>query len=51
MRPKALPGEFVSDQLRADCTRFLDEVRTTIDRRQEAAEHSGWVPRSGRPPR
>jgi hypothetical protein len=38
------PGEFVSDQLRDDCARFLDELRTQIHRREEPPQRSGWVP-------
>jgi hypothetical protein len=38
------PGEFVSDELRDDCARFLDELRTQIHRRGEPVEHAGWVP-------
>jgi len=37
----------VSDRLRDDCARFLDDLRTTIDRRHElpAENRTGWVPR------
>ena len=35
-RPDALPGHFVSDEHRSDCARFLDEVRSLIDRREAA---------------
>jgi hypothetical protein len=38
------PGEFVSEELRADCARFLDELRALIERRDEASERAGWVP-------
>jgi hypothetical protein len=43
----AIPGEFVSDQLRDDCARFLDDLRTTIDRRRETPpeRRADWVPR------
>ncbi len=34
--PGAVPGHFVSDEHRSDCARFLDEVRSRIDRRREA---------------
>jgi hypothetical protein len=34
--PETLPGYFVSDQHRSDCARFLDEVRSRIDRRRAA---------------
>jgi hypothetical protein len=29
-----LPGEFVSDELRNDCARFLDELRRLVERRK-----------------
>ena len=32
----ALPGHFVSDEHHSDCARFLDEVRSRIERRREA---------------
>jgi hypothetical protein len=35
--PEALPGHFVSDEHRSDCARFLEEMRSRIDRRREAA--------------
>jgi hypothetical protein len=38
------PGEFVSDELRDACARFLDEVRTQIHRREEPREADDWVP-------
>jgi len=43
------PGEFVSEDLRADCTRFLEDLRALVGRRAEspAAEY-GWVPGPGR---
>jgi hypothetical protein len=34
--PDPLPGHFVSDQHRSDCARFLDEVRSMVNRRREA---------------
>ena len=34
--PGTVPGHFVSDEHRSDCARFLDEVRSRIDRRREA---------------
>jgi hypothetical protein len=41
-----LPGEFVSEELRADCARFLEELRTMIHRRCEAeVEVADWAPR------
>ena len=33
-----LPGEFVSEDLRADCARFLEELRVVISRRSEVSE-------------
>jgi len=42
------PGEFVSDELRADCARFLDELRTQIHRRGELSEEADWVPAASR---
>jgi len=33
-RPE-LPGEFVSDDLRADCSRFLEEIRTLVGHRAQ----------------
>jgi hypothetical protein len=33
--PDALPGHFVSDEHRSDCARFLDEVRSMVDRRRQ----------------
>ena len=44
LRDPEPPGEFVSEELRADCARFLDELRNQLDRRAEPAEASGWVP-------
>jgi hypothetical protein len=37
----------VSERLRDDCARFLDDLRSTIDRRHEspAEKPTGWVPR------
>jgi hypothetical protein len=40
--PEQLPGEFVSEDLRADCARFLEELRAVISRRSEASE-GPWV--------
>jgi hypothetical protein len=34
--PTAPPGEFVSDQHEADCSRFLAEVKETVRHRSEA---------------
>ena len=40
-----LPGEFVSEDLRADCARFLSEQRRLIGfRRDLAPESAAWVP-------
>lgn len=36
---RELPGEFVSEDLRDDCARFLDELRTVIQHRFEPPEH------------
>lgn len=44
--PEAVPGHFVSDEHRSDCARFLDDVRSRIDRRREADRER---PRLGRP--
>ena len=38
------PGEFVSDDLRADCARFLDELRSQLGRREEPRHDDAWVP-------
>ncbi len=42
-----LPGEFVSDELRNDCARFLQDLRAAIGRRHESTpeKQAGWVPR------
>ena len=34
--PGVVPGHFVSDDHRSDCARFLDEMRSRIERRREA---------------
>ena len=40
-----LPGEFVSDDLRNDCARFLDELRRRVELRPELTPDSGaWAP-------
>ena len=40
-----LPGEFVSDDLRDDCARFLDELRLLVELRRELApDRAGWAP-------
>jgi hypothetical protein len=36
-----LPGEFVSEDLRADCGRFLDELLARVELRRELAPESG----------
>jgi hypothetical protein len=42
-----LPGEFVSEDLRADCSRFLDELLARVEFLREFAPESGdWVPSS-----
>jgi len=39
------PGQFVSEDLRADCTRFLENSRALAGRRADLpAESNGWVP-------
>ena len=39
------PGEFVSEELRTDCARFLDELRALLRIRHERPrERAGWVP-------
>jgi hypothetical protein len=39
-----LPGEFVSDELRNDCARFLDELRRLVElRRQPAPDSAAWA--------
>jgi hypothetical protein len=41
----ALPGEFVSEELRSDCARFLDEQRRLVGlRRKVPPESTAWVP-------
>jgi hypothetical protein len=32
-----LPGEFVTEDLRDDCARFLDELRAQLSRRTDVA--------------
>jgi hypothetical protein len=36
-----LPGEFVSENLRADCGRFLDELLARVELCRELAPESG----------
>lgn len=46
-RTPNLPGEFVSEELRADCTRFLEAIHALVGRRAEmldAGAETGWVP-------
>jgi hypothetical protein len=48
-REPELPGDFVSEDLRADCIRFLEELRALIGRRAELlAGSTGWVPEGPR---
>ena len=58
-RPE-LPGEFVSEELRADCARFLEDLRALVGHRAEPSARAGWVPKgrgvssdggTGTPPR
>jgi hypothetical protein len=40
-----LPGEFVSDDLRNDCARFLDELKRLVELRRELIPDSAaWAP-------
>ena len=40
-----LPGEFVSEDLRVDCARFLNELRRLVGLRRELPpESASWVP-------
>ena len=41
---QAPPGQFVSDEHEADCSRFLEEVKEYIRRRSEAGLGRGRVP-------
>jgi len=43
------PGEFVSDELRDDCMRFLDELRSQLHRRDESRREADWLPAPRRP--
>ena len=39
-----LPGEFVSEDLRVDCVRFLNELRRLVGLRRELPpESASWV--------
>jgi hypothetical protein len=41
---RELPGEFVSEDLRNDCARFLDELRRLVEvRRGLPPESAAWV--------
>jgi hypothetical protein len=42
-RPE-LPGDFVSEDLRTDCARFLDDVRTRTALRREPRVTGNWLP-------
>jgi hypothetical protein len=35
-RQQAPPGQFISDEHEADCSRFLEEVKEFVQRRREA---------------
>ena len=40
-----LPGEFVSNDLRNDCARFLDELRRRVElRREPTPDRPAWTP-------
>jgi hypothetical protein len=40
-----LPGEFVSEDLRNDCARFLEELRRLVGLRRELTpEKAAWLP-------
>jgi hypothetical protein len=39
-----LPGDFVSDDLRADCARFLDELRERVQLRRERPDEATRLP-------
>ena len=42
---RELPGEFVCDELRNDCARFLDELRQLVELRRELTPDSAtWTP-------
>ena len=47
-RESELPGEFVSEDLRADCARFLEDQRALIRWRADLPPGSeGWLPGCG----
>jgi hypothetical protein len=38
------PGQFVTDELQSDCTRFLEEIKDVVRRRNEAGlAHSRYA--------
>jgi len=40
-----LPGEFVSDELRNDCARFLVELKRLVELRRElTTDSAAWAP-------
>jgi hypothetical protein len=40
-----LPGEFVSDELRNDCARFLVELKRLVElRREPTPDSAAWAP-------
>jgi hypothetical protein len=39
-----LPGEFVSEDMRADCARFLDDLRARGALRRESRLTGDWLP-------
>ena len=44
-RAPSLPGDFVSEQLRADCARFLEELRVLVGRRAAMlGANTDWPP-------
>jgi len=45
-RTPNLPGDFVSEELRADCTRFLEAIHALVERRAEMmlGAKTRWVP-------
>ena len=46
-----LPGEFVSEDLRNDCARFLNELRRLVGLRRELTpEKAAWLPARGSGP-
>ena len=43
--PAPPPGDFLSAELQSDCARFLEDVRSIVRQREEAALHP--APRLG----